>query len=60
MNTFYVKLKSKFLSFTHPFATEKSVRLACIKHTTSVNSEPGSNSCSKNFNYQNITKVILL
>ena len=38
------------LSITHPFATQLTsrrtvlVRLACVRHTASVHSEPGSNS----------------
>jgi hypothetical protein len=45
----YSLLLGRFLCITHPFATNfrpkaKSVRLACVKHTASVRSEPGSNS----------------
>ena len=45
-------LLGRFLSITHPFATRQrksklspvTVRLACVRHAASVQSEPGSNS----------------
>lgn len=42
-------LKVTLLRITHPFATlhkayVNNVKLACVKHTNSVHSEPGSNS----------------
>ena len=45
-------LKGIFLRVTHPFATRHqpsklgraAVRLACVRHAASVQSEPGSNS----------------
>jgi hypothetical protein len=42
----YPPLLGRFLRVTHPSATksEDFVRLACVKHTASVQSEPGSNS----------------
>ena len=46
------KLKGINLSTTHPFATKlNSVKLACVKHTTSVHPEPGSNSYCFNYKY---------
>lgn len=41
---YYPILNGKILHVTHPFATKNFVRLACVKHITSVHSEPGSNS----------------
>ena len=46
---FYPLLKGSLSIFTHPFATKNLVKLACVKHTTSVHSEPGSNSIYNNF-----------
>ena len=46
----YPPLKDTFRCCTHPFATRRqaearvTVRLACVKHAASVQSEPGSNS----------------
>ena len=46
----YSPLKDTFRCITHPFATRRqaeapaAVRLACVKHAASVQSEPGSNS----------------
>ena len=44
----YPPLRGTFRCITHPFATDWScpqpVRLACVKHAASVQSEPGSNS----------------
>ena len=46
----YPPLRDTFLCITHPFATRSwskphdPVRLACVKHSASVQSEPGSNS----------------
>ena len=46
----YPPLKDTFRCITHPFATRHqgypraAVRLACVKHAASVQSEPGSNS----------------
>ena len=46
----YPKLHGMFRCITHPFATRHlpegnaAVRLACVKHAASVQSEPGSNS----------------
>ena len=47
----YPPLCVSFRRVTHPFATRHqacaraAVRLACVKHAASVQSEPGSNSC---------------
>ena len=54
-----------FRCITHPFATRHqtevraAVRLACVKHSASVQSEPGSNSTvrSLNFTHQNGIEV---
>ena len=51
----YPPLKGKFLRVTHPSATRHprskllcaAVRLACVRHAASVQSEPGSNSSLK-------------
>lgn len=46
----YPPLLGTFRCITHPFATRQqtevpvTVRLACVKHAASVQSEPGSNS----------------
>jgi hypothetical protein len=46
----YPPLQDMFRCITHPFATRRqgcprvTVRLACVKHAASVQSEPGSNS----------------
>ena len=46
----YPPLQDTFRCVTHPFATRRqgcprvTVRLACVKHAASVQSEPGSNS----------------
>src|SRR5690606_35362256 len=46
----YPPLLGTFRCFTHPFATRRqtevraAVRLACVRHPASVQSEPGSNS----------------
>ena len=46
----YPALPGTFRCFTHPFATRRhpegraAVRLACVRHAASVQSEPGSNS----------------
>ena len=50
-------LQGRFLRVTHPSATRQppskldaaAVRLACVKHAASVQSEPGSNSSLQNF-----------
>ena len=43
---YLTELRTKFLHFTHPDATQTKVcvRLACVRHTASVHSEPESNS----------------
>ncbi len=57
----YPQLSGRFPRVTHPSATRQqrskllsvTVRLACVRHTASVQSEPGSNSsinCSMNIN----------
>lgn len=50
--------KVTFLYITHPFAIffTKNIKLACVKHATSVYSEPGSNSFYKLKN-NNIKKI---
>ena len=51
----YPPLKDTFRCSTHPFATRRqaearvTVRLACVKHAASVQSEPGSNSSVQSF-----------
>ena len=46
----YLPFQDMFRCITHPFATRRqgcprvTVRLACVKHAASVQSEPGSNS----------------
>gem|GEM_PF-4401433 len=50
LSTGYPPLQGTFRCITHPFATRRqaeapaAVRLACVKHAASVQSEPGSNS----------------
>ena len=50
LSTSYPPLTGTFRCITHPFATRRqaearaAVRLACVKHAASVQSEPGSNS----------------
>ena len=50
LSTSYPPLQGTFRYVTHPFATRQrsklpvTVRLACVKHAASVQSEPGSNS----------------
>ena len=51
----YPPLQDMFRCITHPFATRRqgcprvTVRLACVKHAASVQSEPGSNSSVQSF-----------
>jgi hypothetical protein len=51
----YPPLEDTFRCSTHPFATRRqaearvTVRLACVKHAASVQSEPGSNSSVQSF-----------
>ena len=50
LSTSYPPLQGTFRYVTHPFATRHqgcpraAVRLACVRHAASVQSEPGSNS----------------
>ena len=50
LSTSYPPLQGTFRYITHPFATRRqdcsraAVRLACVRHAASVQSEPGSNS----------------
>ena len=63
----YPPLLGRFPRVTHPSATRQqesklssaTVRLACVKHTASVQSEPGSNS-SVNFSININTYLIFL
>ena len=54
----YPPLLGTFRCITHPFATRRqgcprvTVRLACVKHAASVQSEPGSNSSVQSFLWQ--------
>ena len=51
----YPPLQDMFRCITHPFATRRqgcprvTVRLACVKHAASVQSEPGSNSSVQSY-----------
>ena len=51
----YPPPQDTFRCITHPFATRRqgcprvTVRLACVKHAASVQSEPGSNSSVQSF-----------
>ena len=61
----YPPLPDMFRYITHPFATRHqgcpraAVRLACVKHAASVQSEPGSNS-SVQFLFWSIAGPVLL
>ena len=51
-------LKGKILHITHPYATIFIVRLACVKHTNSVHSEPRSNSYKLNLFAKTLTNKL--
>ena len=55
---FYPKLKGKNSVYSSPVRYENFVQLACIKHTTSVHPEPGSNSYYTNLKYLYKIKLI--
>ena len=58
-HTFLFQTKRlNFLHIPHPFATKNSVKLACVKHTTSVHPEPGSNSYYYNLLYLIFNKLV--
>ena len=59
LSTRYPPRRGTFRCVTHPFAARRqgcpraAARLACVKHSASVQSEPGSNSSVKSFQTQN-------
>ena len=59
----YPPQQDTFRCVTHPFATRRqgcprvTVRLACVRHAASVQSEPGSNSSVQSKNSQSSSKV---
>ena len=59
INTHCSKLKGSSLHIPHPFATNiLFVKLACVKHTTSVHPESGSSSFNYNLKYLYYDKLI--
>ena len=60
----YPPPQDTFRCITHPFATRRqgcprvTVRLACVKHAASVQSEPGSNSSVQSLKLASIFKLI--
>lgn len=63
LSTSYPPLQGTFRCITHPFATRHqsskldhaAVRLACVRHAASVQSEPGSNSSVQSAVFRSIT-----